>query len=320
MVLALAARALLADPVPELLVAAALAVGLAACHVAPSSGRAPAGWRQPEISGWVPGRCPLPVAPGPGGPPRRLAPGRLPAAPFPCSPRTVTQEARGGLVPLTAGAVTFGPCPVTARGLAVGGSACRRFPWHRSAPGGRRSHGTSPGGRVARRVLTDAAGRRRAALGGYGTWPPAGAGAAGRGLPHPFGKIIVVLAVAAPTAAPGASPVACHLSGTGRSGAGEPGHGRPETGRVSGCPAALGAARSGVPEKLSAPEQNSGAEGDRREDAHGDRQVDKHQAGRDYPGHESHHRRSAEEGAGPDHVRPPTARHGAPGCPLPAVV
>ena len=73
-------------------------------------------------------------------------------------------------------------------------------------------------------------------------------------------------------------------------------------------------------EKLSAPEQNSDAEGERREDAHGDRSVDQSQAGREHPGHQHRHRRNGQEGTGPDHVRPPTTRRGAPGSWLPAVV
>jgi hypothetical protein len=127
----------------------------------------------------------------------------------------------------------------------------------------------SPAGRVARRAPAAAAGRRRATLGRDGAGPPAGALARSGRLPQPFGKPTVPLptALAVVTATTAARLVTRCLADIDR-----PGYGPQRPGRsgLIGRPAGPGFPRSGLPEKLPAPEQNSGAESERREDAHGD--------------------------------------------------
>ena len=217
---------------------------------------------------------------------------------------------------------------------------CRPVPARRFGPGGGLGR-TAPAGRVTRGVAPS--GRQRAAaLGRDSAWPPAGTCGrpAGSGLARPLAAVAALVAVipaavipaavipaaVAPAAAPGTGPVSRCLSRVGGScGRGGPVPGRLVPGRLgpgllspgrlgpglSGCPAGPDIPRCCRTKKLSAPEQNSDAEGERREDTHGDRSVDQSQAGREHPGHQHRHRRNRQEGTGPDHVRPPTTRRGS---------
>jgi hypothetical protein len=225
----------------------------------------------------------------------------------------------------TPASVTFCPGPVPSRGLARGGGLGRRVAGRLPGSGGR-PRGTTAADRVDGRVLAATPAGHGGALGRYGPWPPAGTRArAGCRLPRPFCEVAVFLATVAWGTAVASLPVIGCLCRTGRPGPVglDPSRrdgGRPGPGDVSGCPAGPDVSRCCAPEKLSAPEQNSDAEGERREDAHGDRSVDQSQTGREHPGHQHRHRRNGQEGTGPDHVRPPTTRRGAPGSWLPAVV
>ena len=178
----------------------------------------------------------------------------------------------------------------------------------------------------------------RITLGSNRAWPPTGTRTrARRRLPRPFGEVAVHLATVAAAAASRSrqaigglrrtsdQPGTGRLTRTSPPGPGGPDPGGPDPGRrgtgdVSCCPAGPDLPRCCFSEKLSAPEQNSDAESERREDTHGDRSVDQSQAGRGHSGHQHHHRRNGQKGAGPDHVRPPTTRRGVPGGWLPAVV
>jgi hypothetical protein len=128
-------------------------------------------------------------------------------------------------------------------------------------------------------VLTVLPRRRRGTLGRYRGGPPGGIGVRGSartGFPRPCRKITLPFAVTplalTPTVTFGRDLV------TGR----RPDRNRPGIGRLSGRRARLSALRCGcgLPEKLSPPEHDSGGEGDRRENAHGDRQVDQAQVAR----------------------------------------
>ena len=229
--------------------------------------------------------------------------------------------------------VTFCPAPVSSARFTRGGRPRRRVAGRGPGPG---SGGGAPGTATAGRVLAAAAAGCGDAFGRYRAWPPGGTRtrARPRRLLRPFCEVTALLATVAPTATAGSRPVIGSLPSAALSRAGLPSAGRacrgtdpaildprrPGSGDVGGCPAGPGALRCRSAEKLSAPEQNSGAEGDRREDAHGDRSVNQSQVGREHPGHQHRHRRNGQEGTGADHVRPPTTRRGAPGCWLPAVV
>jgi hypothetical protein len=267
-------------------------------------------------------------------PPGKLAARRLVAAPLPVTPVTCGGLTPGGLAvaPWTPGwlavarrapaSVTFGPGPVPSRGLTGGGGTGRRIAGARSGSGGG-PHGAAATGCVGRRALAAATVGYGGALGRYRAWPPPGT-RTGCGLLWPFGEVAVLFATVAPAATARSCPVVGCLprTRTGRGGPhpGRPAPRRPGPGDISGCPAGPDVPRGCFTEKLSAPEQNSDAECDRRENAHGDRSVDQSEAGREHPGHQHRHSRDRQEGAGPDHVRPPTARRGAPGGWLPAVV
>ena len=226
----------------------------------------------------------------------------------------VTRDPPGRLAARGLMAAPLPVTPVTCGGLISGWLVA---PW-------------TPG--VSRRVLAAPTVGHGGTLGRYRAWPPGGVRTRTRcRLPGLFGEIAVLLAIVVPAAMARSRPVIGCLPRTGGPPrAGRTGRCGPEPvlpdprrsgrGAVSGCPGGPSVPRCCSTEKLSAPEQNSGAESERREDAHGDRSVDQSQAGREHPGHEHRHRRNGQKGTGADHVRPPATRRGAPGCWLPAVV
>jgi len=277
----------------------------------------------------------------------RLPAGRIPARRLSASPFLVT-PGTCGLIPggfaaapwapgwlaiarCAPAPVTFCPTPVPPGRLTRGGGTRRRVAG-RGPGGGGGPPGTAAARRARRRVLAAAAVGYGGTLGRYRAWPPGGVRTRTRcRLPGLFGEIAVLLAIVVPAAMARSRPVIGCLPRTGGPPrAGRTGRCGPEPvlpdprrsgrGAVSGCPGGPSVPRCCSTEKLSAPEQNSGAESERREDAHGDRSVDQSQAGREHPGHEHRHRRNGQKGTGADHVRPPATRRGAPGCWLPAVV
>jgi hypothetical protein len=258
--------------------------------------------------------------------PRTLAAGSRPLAAGFAAQRIPADRLTASPFPVTPVTVTLCPAAVPPGGLTRGGGARRRV-------AGRGPGGGPPGTAATCRMLAAAAAGYGGTFGRYRAWPPGGIRTRTRcRLPGPFGKVAILLALVAPGATASSRPVAgCCLPRTGgphragRTGRGGPEPFLPDPRRsgpvgVSGCPAGASVPHCCLTEKLSAPEQNSDAEGERREDAHGDRSVDQSQAGREYPGHQHRHRRDGQEGTGADHVRPPTTRRGAPGCWLPAVV